>query len=308
VALVRKDILNLWIARAVHTRSIGITRALAKRYGERLGFVYVGGYPKSGTTWMSQLVAHYLDIPFPDHNFLPLSFKCVVHHHFDHLPAFDHSFQVVRDGRDVMVSMYMNLMRAEERKRDRAARFDKLSWAERGLIERHGRDGRLSRRFERLLGRGFDPWDKERNLPIFIEADMRQPLIEVAPRPWPQFVRRWRERGERTVTVKYEEMLGDTVGTFGEALSSWLGEEPNPEQVSQTVERYAFKHKTGRSEGDEDRGNFRRKGVSGDWRNHFNREAREVFDHYAGDVLIELGYETDRAWVEQPRVVAPTTA
>jgi hypothetical protein len=38
--------------------------------------------------------------------------------------------------------------------------------------------------------------------------------------------------------------------------------------------------------------------VVGDWRNYFSPEARESFDRYAGDELILLGYERDRAWVE----------
>ena len=40
-----------------------------------------------------------------------------------------------------------------------------------------------------------------------------------------------------------------------------------------------------------------RKGIVGDWKNYFNKEAREIFNHYAGDQLIKLGYEKDRSWV-----------
>lgn len=36
----------------------------------------------------------------------------------------------------------------------------------------------------------------------------------------------------------------------------------------------------------------------GDWRNNFTQEARQVFDYYAGDELILLGYERDRDWVD----------
>jgi hypothetical protein len=53
---------------------------------------------------------------------------------------------------------------------------------------------------------------------------------------------------------------------------------------------------TGRAPGQEDRTNFIRKGVVGDWVNHFSREAAEVFDWLAGDTLVSLGYEPDRGW------------
>lgn len=39
-----------------------------------------------------------------------------------------------------------------------------------------------------------------------------------------------------------------------------------------------------------------RKGIAGDWRNHFNDAHREAFDEVAGDILIELGYEDSRDW------------
>ncbi len=39
-----------------------------------------------------------------------------------------------------------------------------------------------------------------------------------------------------------------------------------------------------------------RKGVIGDWRNHFRAEHREIFKAVAGDVLIDLGYERDSDW------------
>ncbi len=37
--------------------------------------------------------------------------------------------------------------------------------------------------------------------------------------------------------------------------------------------------------------------VSGDWTNHFSKKAVEIFDHYAGDTLIDLGYEKNREWI-----------
>ena len=56
---------------------------------------------------------------------------------------------------------------------------------------------------------------------------------------------------------------------------------------------------TGRAPGAEDRGSFIRKGVAGDWVNHFTRETAELFDELAGDALVALGYESDRGWADR---------
>jgi hypothetical protein len=62
------------------------------------------------------------------------------------------------------------------------------------------------------------------------------------------------------------------------------------------VDEFSFERQAGRPSGQEDRTSFLRKGVVGDWRNQFSQEAREVFDRYAGEELILLGYEKDRQW------------
>ena len=55
---------------------------------------------------------------------------------------------------------------------------------------------------------------------------------------------------------------------------------------------------TKRKAGEEDRSSFLRKGIAGDWKNHFNTEAVNIFDHYAGETLIKLGYEKNHDWVK----------
>ena len=55
----------------------------------------------------------------------------------------------------------------------------------------------------------------------------------------------------------------------------------------------------GRKAGEEDRGSFIRKGVAGDWVNHFGPTAARRFDELAGDALVAVGYEEDRDWVDR---------
>ena len=99
--------------------------------------------------------------------------------------------------------------------------------------------------------------------------------------------------------VKYEDMLQEAVEVLSKALMALVGSEIDERQVKLTVERYSFEKKTGRLPGTEDKFSFARKGIRGDWQNHFSKEARQVFDHYAGDLLVELGYETGHGWVNE---------
>jgi len=68
------------------------------------------------------------------------------------------------------------------------------------------------------------------------------------------------------------------------------------EELKEIVTKYSFKNQTKREPGQEDKKSFLRKGIAGDWKNHFSKEACQVFDHYAGKELILLDYEKDHNW------------
>ena len=80
-------------------------------------------------------------------------------------------------------------------------------------------------------------------------------------------------------------------------MGELTGAEPDHHAVSAAVQRYEFT-RVGREAGTEDRTKFRRKGIAGDWANHFTREAGEIFDAIAGDALVDLGYAADRRWYD----------
>ena len=61
----------------------------------------------------------------------------------------------------------------------------------------------------------------------------------------------------------------------------------------------------GRAAGVEDITSHYRKGLPGDWVNHFTRSHAEAFDERFGDLLVRLGYEESSSWVT--RVGVSTT-
>jgi hypothetical protein len=52
----------------------------------------------------------------------------------------------------------------------------------------------------------------------------------------------------------------------------------------------------GRGKGDEDKKHHFRKGISGDWKNHFDENHIEYFKDNYNELLIKLGYESDDKW------------
>jgi len=44
------------------------------------------------------------------------------------------------------------------------------------------------------------------------------------------------------------------------------------------------------------RGDTKRKGIVGDWRNLFTQKHKDYFKEMAGQLLIDLGYEHDLNW------------
>jgi len=295
----RPRIVGFWLYQWAHTGSIGVTRRLVRQTNGSGRYVCVGGYPKSGTTWISQLVGHVLGLRVPRDNMLPLLRGCVVHHHWGYEPALDRSIYVVRDGRDVMASEFVAMMNAAETLREREGRFGRLSSLERTLLRRRGRNARLQQRFDHVFGPGFDPWDVERNFPRFVEHNLQEPFSEVSDHPWQRHVEDWFRHRRETTVVRYEDMLADPPAALAKSVRDLTGESVKDTAIESAIDRFSFERTAGRPRGTEDRSAFARKGVAGDWTNWFDRETGRLFDEAAGDLLVSLGYAPDRRWFEQ---------
>lgn len=257
------------------------TRWIGARWGESFPFYWVSEYPKSGGTWLARMVSDYLQLPFPQHSCLPVAFGCVIHEFGPYDPRLRRVLSIFRDGRDVLTSLY----------------FDRLR------IARHAdRPGsaHIARTYERLLGKGYDPRDIVRHLPRFIDYEFTHPG-RGAPLNWRDHIDSWAagRRDGHVAYLSYEALLADCAAALGQAIRQVSGEEIDEWRIEVTVEKLSMKRQTGREPGEMDETDHIRKGVSGDWRNHFSREAAELFDHLAGDTLVGLGYERDRRWVDR---------
>lgn len=245
---------------------------LGTRFKKAVPLMFVLGYPKSGTSWVCQLVADHFRLPFPQHSILPIGFPAVVHGHEIPSNKYPLGVYVVRDGRDVMVSCYFHML------------SDLLA------------GGKYHRYY--AVFREFDlKAPAQVNLPKFIESQAF--VSPCRDGNWGKHVSAYLKLDQPGLKLlKYEDLRTDPVGAFSDLVEAMTGSKADENQVRETIGRFSFERLAGRSPNSENTNSYLRKGVVGDWRNYFNRESALAFDKHFGDALIQWGYETDRSWVE----------
>lgn len=276
----------------MRTVSHHVTWFLGRRFPETFPLVFVIGYPKSGTTWATQLVADYLELPFPRKSLLPVGCAAVVHGHETVRPNDRRVVYVMRDGRDALMSQYF--------------------YHSRRMPE--GDNPPMTRLQRKIYPGMVNKADVRKNLPAFVLRQMKKANSSNAN--WGEHVRSYFDaKNPEVALMKYEDMLADGESALAKAIEQLTGKPADPDRARDTVRKFAFKRQSGRKSGSEDRSAFLRKGQSGDWANHFTREAAEIFDRYCGDDLVRAGYEPDRSWVSRiadddaaPAVAAESTA
>ncbi|MEO1130510.1 MAG: sulfotransferase domain-containing protein [Planctomycetota bacterium] len=108
----------------------------------------------------------------------------------------------------------------------------------------------------------------------------------------------WRERLHPALglLVRYEQMKEQPVEVMEQVCAHYRLGLPD-DAVRGIVEQHAFRRATGREPGQEDRGSFNRKGIVGDWINHYTDAHKDAFRRVSGGRLAALGYvESEDAW------------
>lgn len=257
-----------------------ITWQLGTRFPNTFPMVFVVGYPKSGTTWISSLVADVLQLPFPKHSLLPIGCPAVVHGHETVWPSYPRAVYTVRDGRDSLVSFYFHMARQIP----------------------DGPNPTLPRWLRPYFPALKDKHDVASNIAKFVEAQLDRP--HASPVTWPEHVRSFYDpkggtRNPNAVALRFEDLLADGPGALQTAMDELCGEPVDPDRVSMALDKFSFARQSkGREAGAEDRSSFLRKGQAGDWKNYFTTEAARIFAEKAGDALILAGYESDLGWVD----------
>jgi hypothetical protein len=221
--------------------------------------VWVVGCPKSGNTWLTRLVAEALDSPSGDSNKVSLP------------PS----------------------------------------------AEGFNRPGKYYVFHEHLMRRRYVPAE---NKVIFIIRDLRDVIvsakyywkidtidggIDKISYRWVKINHYWYNEDRATSYIRYEQLidnapyhLGRVLNEIGVAPAKDLNEVVANQEIN-TKRKYIEKHGHTMPYGLEGQRGMLRKGIVGDWRNHFSKEnAKRVHDEFY-DMLNSLGYENDPEWWEK---------
>jgi len=247
---------------------------IGRTFKKSVPLVFVTGYPKSGTTWLTQLTADYLQLPFPRYPILPVGCPAVMHGHESVSPRDPSGVYLARDGRDAIVSLFFHLMR--------------------GVPE--GDNPKLTPRMRHLFPGFTTKADVAGNMARFLERQMHSPTA--SPCNWNEHVMSaLRLTRDDWAFVRYEDLLANPYETFVGAMGRLTKRPVDERRARMAIEKFDFATQAGRKHGDEKRGAYLRKGQAGDWRNHFTRQMAEIFQSHCGEALVAAGYERDASWV-----------
>lgn len=169
-------------------------------------------------------------------------------------------FVVIRDLRDTFVSLYFSLKVSHPPMEDGhiAIERDKLQ----GLTEEEGLLSLIERRGRRVAA------------------------IQTS----------WLNANE--LVLRYEDIVKNPQGVFEELFLRKLGLPLSRSKLARAVRKVSFETVFRRKLGVEDVKSHGRRGLPGDWRNHFTPKIRERFAERYGEILIATGYENDSAWIK----------
>ena len=243
--------------------------------------MFIVGYPKSGNTWFCYLLAYCLNCEYDDyddpgvHPRSPYERKYVkgglqhkswqhhvgrvfkTHKKYIRCEAKEPLIYLVRDGRDVIVSYFYYLKKF------------------------------FPDAFLRTVNRSG--W--RQILRLFSQQNDFRTFMKRFTREWVSHVDYWLNRNP-DVLVRYEDLKSDPLATLRTVFTALQIEVPD-QIIQEAVEIFSFRKMSGRKEEEENKSSFYRKGIIGDWRNHFSPDDKDYFSKKAFIVMSRLGYTTE---------------
>lgn len=243
-------------------------KAYVRGFSRLAPYYLVNEFPKCGGTWLAQMMASAMELPFRRNEPIRLE-KAVSHGHFLNPAGLRNVVVLWRDPRDMLVSFYFHCF----------------------FIRQHGNGVMVELMRERA---NFDDFDDVRtNMPSFIKLISRNPL---SPRfSWPEFTEEWLER-PGTLQARYEDLRSDAAPELQRIVKGLTGRDVPATRAAAAVDEFTFekakaKAEAGKQASGEDGISFVREGSVGGWRKYFSAEADEVLEAKGyREPMLRLGY------------------
>lgn len=126
--------------------------------------------------------------------------------------------------------------------------------------------------------------------------------VMVSPkRSYAEWVESWLASGEqlkvkKLIITRYERLHSQPYTELKGIVSHLITKPlaiPSDERIQEAIARQSFENMRKHYN---DGGHFMRKGIVGDWRNHFDREQAKRFNGFFGEFMLEQGYVDDLEW------------
>ncbi len=266
------------------------------KYGDQYSqpILFIAGLPKSGSTWVEKMVSSYDGY----HEYLLPS---VAKHEFQ--TGGSHDFEMPIGMFDKLTKMLVVTKMHSHGSLNNVEilKEAKINYV---ILHRDLRDVAVSYHFYVRN----TPWHPEHH--FHADSDVQEGLKIFCERMLPQYVhwvRSWKKNADpnHSVQIRYEEMLENPVDSMT-TIAKLFNLDHSKQKIEQIVEQHSFKNMSGgRTRGEGADSQFARKGISGDWKNHFTPQLREQYGAVISDFLIETSDESDDAWVTEESMTTP---
>jgi len=232
-------------------------------------------YPKAGGTWIAKSIATATDLPYVGSGyFLPL-IPSVIRTHWAPSKRLSPCIFVVRDVRDVMVSLFHHRCKNMHRTPKR------------------------NKQFLAYFGEKLEPGKIREQLPGFVEIEFSDPRYG-AHMNWGQHSAAVvsildASESSNVALLHYEDMLDNPAAALSAVFESLSIDVPDG-YLSLAIElndrKWGGKNYTKSTL----ESTFLRSGTSGSWRKDFSVDTGKKISELCGKELIALGYEQDMDW------------
>jgi hypothetical protein len=284
---------------AVHLRARDQLRACRRgfiEYGDQYSqpVLFIAGLPKSGSTWVEKMVSSYDGY----HEYLPPS---VAKHELQ--TGGSHDFEMPKGMFDNLSNMLV-VTKLHSHGSPNNVDILKEAGINYVVLHRDLRDVAVSYHFYVRN----TPWHPEHQ--HHVDVSVQEGLKTFGERMLPAYihwVQSWKEHADpnHSVQIRYEDMLQNPIGAMT-TIASLFDLDHSQQKIEQIVAQHSFKKMSGgRTRGDSSDSQFARKGIAGDWKNHFSPELREQYGLLLVDFLIETSDEPNDSWITEESITSP---